>query len=176
MKAASRSLLLLLAVAALVVALDQVSKLWVVANLPEYTPVELFPWLSPLFSMTYVKNTGVAFGMFPGMGSIATVLSIGVVIAIFIFHRAIPATDTWVHLALGLVMGGAVGNNIIDRTLHGFVVDFIDVNFWPFRTWPVFNVADSAIMIGVTILLLDSLLRPYPEETEAPAAEEVHGE
>lgn len=152
-----RSRLLLWGGAALVVVLDQLSKLWVVRHLPAYTPVDWIPQLASLFSCTFVKNTGVAFGLFPQLGGLFTIFSLVVIAGILIFQRAIAGTDLWMHGALGLVTGGALGN-LIDRLTRGYVVDFIDVNFWPLREWPVFNIADSAIVVGVTILLLDAFL------------------
>jgi signal peptidase II len=142
---------------AIVLLLDQVTKAWVVANLPAYRPVNVIPWLAPILSFTSVENTGVAFGLFPGLGSLFTLLALVVVIGIFFFMRTLPASDLWVHLSLGLVTGGALGN-VLDRFLRGYVVDFLDVNFWPLATWPVFNLADSAIVVGVFILLVDSFL------------------
>lgn len=157
-----RSRLLVWGGAAFVVALDQLSKAWVVRHLPAYTPVDWIPQLASLFSFTFVKNTGVAFGLFPQLGGIFTVFSAVVIAGILIFQHVIAGTDFWLHGALGLVTGGALGN-LIDRLTRGYVVDFIDVNFWPFRQWPVFNVADSAIVVGVTILLLDAFLVPERE-------------
>ena len=157
-----RSRLLLWGGAALVVALDQLSKVWVVRHLPAYTPVDWFPQLASVLSFTFVKNTGVAFGLFPQLGGLFTIFSAVVIVGIFIFQRAIAGTDYWLHGALGLVTGGALGN-LIDRLARGYVVDFIDVNFWPFREWPVFNIADSAIVVGVAILLLDAFLMPERE-------------
>ena len=157
-----RSRLLLWGGAALVVALDQLSKAWVVYHLPAYTPVDWIPQLASLFSFTFVRNTGVAFGLFPQLGGIFTVFSAVVIVGILIFQQAIAGTDFWLHGALGLVTGGALGN-LIDRLVRSYVVDFIDVNFWPFRQWPVFNIADSAIVVGVTILLLDAFLVPERE-------------
>jgi signal peptidase II len=163
MSVAVRSRLLLWGGAALVVALDQLSKAWVVRHLPAYTPVNWFPQLASLFSFTFVKNTGVAFGLFPQAGGLFTILSAFVIVGILIFQRAIAGTDLWLYGGLGLVTGGALGN-LIDRLAHGYVVDFIDVNFWPFHEWPVFNIADSAIVVGVAILLLDAF---FLSETEA---------
>ncbi|MBN2007145.1 MAG: signal peptidase II [Anaerolineae bacterium] len=157
MKTMTRNRLLLLGGAATVLILDQLSKYWVLQNLPEYTPTDFIPWLKPILSFTYITNTGVAFGLFPQLGGIFTVVSAVVVVLVFLFQSSFKDAHTWVHLALGTVTGGALGN-LIDRLLRGFVIDFIDVNFWPFHAWPVFNVADSAILIGVTVLLLDSLL------------------
>ncbi|MGC9521298.1 MAG: signal peptidase II [Anaerolineae bacterium] len=140
-----------------VILVDQLTKAWVVANLPVHRPVDVFPWLAPILSFTSVQNTGVAFGLFPALGDVFTFLSLAVVIGILLFRRALPSAYLWVHGALGLVVGGALGN-VVDRLIRGYVVDFLDVNFWPFESWPVFNLADSAIVVGVAILLLDSLL------------------
>jgi signal peptidase II len=155
MRARLLSRLLLVGGAVTVLVADQLSKLWVVANLPEYTPVNVFPWLSSILSFTYVKNTGVAFGLFPQLGDFFTILSVLVIGGIVVFQRSLPVTDRWVHLSLGLLTGGALGN-LLDRLLRGYVVDYLDVNFWPLHAWPVFNVADSAILVGVTVLLVDS--------------------
>ncbi|MBN2393589.1 MAG: signal peptidase II [Anaerolineae bacterium] len=157
MNAAVRSRLLLWGGAALVVALDQLSKSWVVHHLPAYTPVDWIPQLASLLSFTFVKNTGVAFGLFPQLGGLFTILSAIVIAGIFVFHRVIAGNDLWVYSGLGLVTGGALGN-LVDRLTRHYVVDFIDVNFWPFREWPVFNIADSAVVAGVAVLLLDALL------------------
>jgi len=73
------------------------------------------------------------------------------------------------RVALGLQLGGAIGNNLIDRPRQGFVVDFIDLNFWPFASFPVFNLADSAIVVGVTLLALVILLDER-RERETPRA------
>jgi signal peptidase II len=142
----------------IVLLLDQLSKAWVVANLPLYRPTDVFPWLAPVLSFTSIRNTGVAFGLFQGLGRFFSFFSFLVLVGIFLFRRTLTATDLWVHLSLGMVVGGAVGNNIVDRLFRGYVVDFLDVNFWPLRRWPVFNIADSAIVVGVIFLLIDSLL------------------
>jgi signal peptidase II len=157
MKVAVRGRLLLWGGAAFVVALDQLSKSWVVQHLPAYAPVDWIPQLTSVFSLTFVKNTGVAFGLFPQLGGLFTILSTIVIVGILIFHRVIAGTDLWVYGGLGFVTGGAFGN-LLDRLTRHYVVDFIDVNFWPLREWPVFNLADSAIVIGVAVLLLDAFL------------------
>jgi signal peptidase II len=135
---------------------DQLTKVWVVASLPPYQPTDIFPWLAPILSFTSIRNTGVAFGLFQGLGKFFSLFSILVLIGIFVFRRTMSADELWVHLALGMVVGGALGNNIVDRLLRGYVVDFLDVNFWPLQSWPVFNLADSAIVVGVGLLLVDS--------------------
>ncbi len=151
----SRNRWLLIGCAVVVLALDQITKAWVVANLPLYTPVDLIDGLAPILSLTSVKNTGVAFGLFPGLGGFFVVLQALVILGILYYQRTLPPDELWMHLSLGLVVGGALGN-LLDRITRGYVVDFFDVNFWPLRTWPVFNIADSAIVVGVTILLIDS--------------------
>ena len=152
----------------IIVVVDQLIKWWVVRDLPAYTPVDPVAWLRPVLSFTYVKNTGASFGMFQDMNTVFAVLSVIVLVLMVIFQRTIPAQVWIVHVALALVMGGALGN-LIDRITHGYVVDFFDVNFWPFAAWPVFNVADSAIVVGVAILLVDSFFLHHLERATADA-------
>lgn len=149
-----------------IVSVDQLTKGWVVRELPAYTPVDVAAWLRPVLSFTYVKNTGASFGMFPQLNSVFTVLSAVVILLLALFQRTIPPQAWIVHVALALVMGGALGN-LIDRITRGYVVDFLDVNFWPFANWPVFNVADSAIVVGVAILLIDSFFLHHLERATA---------
>lgn len=156
MKFMSRNRLLLLGGAVTILVADQLSKSWVVQNLPLYVSTDLFPWLKPVMSLTHVTNTGVAFGLFPQLGNFFTILSMSVIVLIILFQNSLAEAYFWVHLALGMVAGGALGN-VTDRIFRGAVVDFFDVNFWPFHEWPVFNVADSAVVVGVIILLLDSM-------------------
>jgi signal peptidase II len=156
MRDVDRSRLLLLTVVVAVLLIDQLSKTWVVTNLAEYKTVQLAPWLQPFLSITPIRNTGGVFGLFPRLGQIFKYLSLVVVIGILYFQRTIPAHAYWIHLALGSVCGGALGN-ALDRFLHGYVVDFFDVNIWPFRDYPLFNFADSAIVIGVAVILVDAL-------------------
>ena len=153
-----------------VVVLDQITKALVAANLPLMEPVDLISWMAPVFSFTFVHNTGIAFGLFPGRGHLFLVFSIVVALGAVIFRTKVVGSEWWSHLALGLVVGGALGN-IIDRLLRGYVVDFLDVNFWPFRTWPVFNLADASVVVGVGLLLLDSILL----EPRRLSAAEVEG-
>jgi len=159
------SQLLFLGAIALVLIVDQLTKAWVIARLPLYEPTDLWQWLTPILSFTFVKNTGVAFGLLQGLGRAFALLPVLVAAAIVVYRRSLPVGDLWVHLSLGFVVGGALGN-VIDRLLRGYVVDFLDVNFRPLQTWPVFNVADSAVVVGVAILLLDTFLA---DTEEAPA-------
>lgn len=135
-----------LALTVLVIAADQISKAIVVAALGpggDRDVIEVIPGFLRLF---YVENTGAAFGMLQGNSPVLTVLAAAVVIVLAIAFRRLIAESVWLSAALGLQFGGAMGN-IIDRLRHGFVVDFIDVS-----RWPTFNLADSAITVGVVIL------------------------
>ncbi len=168
----SRNRWILIGCAVIVLVLDQITKAWVVVNLPLYTPVDLVDWLAPILSLTSVKNTGVAFGLFPGLGESFVVLQALVILGILYYQRTLPPDEIWMHLSLGLVVGGALGN-LLDRITRGYVVDFFDVNFWPLHTWPVFNIADSAIVVGVTILLIDSFFEEQREREKMGASAQV---
>lgn len=147
-----RNLLVAAGVAAAVIAADQVSKAAITAALGP-TGDRTVIWVVPrVLRLLYVRNTGVAFGMFQGAGPVLTVLAVAVVVVLGIVFRRMIRESLWLSLALGLQFGGAIGN-IIDRLRLGHVVDFIDV-----LRFPTFNVADSAITIGVFMLGF-SLLR-----------------
>jgi signal peptidase II len=143
------------AVAAATVILDQISKLWILALLGREQGAGL-PLLGPLH-LTMVHNYGMSFGLLRSHDWGRWLLigfSILVVIGLTIWVR--KAVRPLMALGIGLIIGGAVGNNLIDRVLYGYVVDFIDVSRLYFP-W-VFNVADSGISVGVALLLLDSFL------------------
>ncbi len=114
---------------------------------------DIAPWLAPIFRFTHVTNTGAAFGLFPGGGDFFTALAAIVIVAIITYYWHLPDGQWLVRVALGLQLGGAIGN-LVDRLRQGFVVDFIDLNFWPLHNWPVFNLADSSIVAGVVLLAL----------------------
>lgn len=136
----------ILGIAAVVFALDQVTKFWIVQNIPEQGSWSFFPALAKIFQFTFVTNTGAAFGMFPQLGGIFMVIAIVVIASIVIFYHHLPTYNFWVRLSLGLQLGGALGN-LLDRITRGYVVDFVDIGFWP-----IFNLADLSIVLGVTIL------------------------
>ena len=139
-----------------VLALDQWTKWLIEAHLPEQTSHEVIPGL---LHISHVRNTGVAFGMFArdGRDGSSWVLSLFGLVALgliaFLFHRT-PAKDRGLLAALSLVLGGAIGN-LFDRISSGAVTDFIAVYIGSYR-WPDFNVADSAISVGLVVILLDS--------------------
>jgi signal peptidase II len=131
-----------LAAAAVVVALDQLTKGLIKDRIARGDTVDLFPGLQ----LTNVRNTGVAFGALEGAGLIVAVLialSLTLLLGYFWAHRHLP----WLWLPVGMLVGGAIGN-LVDRAREGAVVDFID----PTR-WPAFNLADSSIVVGVAVLL-----------------------
>ena len=135
-------------VAALTIGADQFSKAVVRATL---NPTQHLP-LVPFLHLTYVQNTGTAFGLFRGHPGVFIALSVAVGAWIIVeWRRSHADAPRATRHALALILGGAIGN-LIDRVRFGYVVDFIDL-----RVWPVFNVADSAITIGVGWLLLQLL-------------------
>jgi signal peptidase II len=114
------------------------------------------PVLAPIFNFTWVENRGVSFGLF-GDGSARWVLSVfSVVVAAGLGWWALKADRRLLITAIGLIMGGAIGN-VIDRIRFGYVVDFLDFSGTGVFPW-VFNIADSAITVGVILLIIDSLL------------------
>jgi signal peptidase II len=153
LKRRTRDTLILPAAAALVVLVDQFSKHFVMARLGEGQSWDIAPWLAPIFRITHVTNTGAAFGLFRGWGDFFIVVAALVIVAIIVYYRQLPSGQWLMRVALGLQLGGAFGN-LVDRLRQGFVVDFIDLNFWPMREWPVFNLADTSIVTGVVLLAL----------------------
>ena len=138
-----------------VVVFDQLTKAWVLSGLDLQEVGRVFV-LPPIFNFTWVENRGVSFGLF-GDGSARWVLSVfSLAVAAGLGWWALKADRRLLITAIGLVMGGAIGN-VIDRIRFGFVVDFLDFSGTGVFPW-VFNVADSAITIGVVLLIADSLL------------------
>ena len=136
---------------------DQLTKALVASTV---SPHESLPLLPPVMYLTYVQNTGAAFGLFKGQQLLFIVLSVLVIGWLaweFLTRPAMPRLTLW---ASALVMGGATGN-LIDRMRLGYVVDFIDL-----RKWPVFNLGDSAITMGVTLLIWQSL---FGHQANVPA-------
>jgi signal peptidase II len=156
-------------VAAIVLVVDQLSKALVLTFLAPGAPHAEVVIVPGLLRLYYVENTGAAFGLFQGKNPLLAFLAFGVVVALVVWFREL--VRFWLGaLALGLQLGGAVGN-LIDRFRHGFVVDFIDFSFWP-----TFNVADSAITIGVLMLLYVLLRQGQLESLRAREAERIDAE
>ena len=150
-----------LAVAAIVVGLDQWTKLLILSNFAEFDSIVLLPVLE----FMRLHNEGAAFSFLAGASGwqrwLFIVLGIAVSIGITVWLYKLPSRgQSLLAAALSLVMGGAIGN-VIDRARFGYVIDFIRVHYeqWYF---PAFNVADSAITVGAGLLILDSLLHAKP--------------
>ena len=164
------SLRLGLPIAGGILVADQVSKWWIleVARLPEVGQIPLFEAGPFGLDLTMVWNRGVTFGLLSGDGAwnhiILAVLAAG--IALFLLRWMARAENRLTAVALGAVVGGAIGN-VIDRIRFGAVVDFVDAHGWGWH-WYVFNVADAAIVCGVLALVADALFRPKPETKEGP--------
>lgn len=138
-----------------VIVFDQLTKAWMLDGF-QLREVGRVLVADPLFNLTYVENTGVSFGLFGG-GAARWALSVfSVVVAGALAWWATKADRRLLIAAIGLVMGGAIGN-AIDRIRFGYVVDFLDFSGTGVFPW-VFNVADSAITVGVILLILDSVL------------------
>ncbi len=128
------------------IAVDQWSK-WLVTGC--MAQGQSIPVIERIFYLTYVRNPGAAFGMLPYKTAFFVLVTIMVVLGILIFLKRIPKGKVLLKAGLALQVGGAVGN-LIDRIRFGQVIDFLD-----FRVWPVFNLADVGIVIGVGILFLE---------------------
>lgn len=128
-----------------VVAVDQFSK-FLVASMMDVG--QSIPLIKDFLAITYVRNPGAAFGMFPYRTAFFVIITLVVVTMIIYYYRVLPAGYTLLRLGLALQLGGALGN-LIDRVRSVYVVDFIDFKIFP----PVFNLADTAIVLGVAIFI-----------------------
>lgn len=152
--------------ALIVIVLDQLTKQLVLARMELHQSI---PVLDGFFALTYVRNTGAAFGIFAGHTSVLRVPALlavaGLALGVLLwFVRTIPVDRKAVIAACGAVLGGAVGN-MIDRAAYGEVIDFFDVYVGTWH-WPAFNIADAAITCGVIVLCLDALRgEPAPERS-----------
>jgi signal peptidase II len=153
-----------IATALVALAVDQISKAMVRAAMLEQQSVRLIPHV---LHLTYVRNEGAAFGLFPGRQPVFIVTSALVLFVIAAFWRRTRPVQWPVVIALALVTAGAVGN-LIDRVVLGYVTDFFEFGFFEF---PVFNVADSCIFIGVAILMYWILFGPAESSDEAEASD-----
>ncbi|MCH4893457.1 signal peptidase II [Sphingomonas sp. SFZ2018-12] len=164
---------LALMVAAAVVIVDQLVKYWVTGPLGLDHLGAAIP-VVPIFTLRFVANDGVSLGLFQAQSDMARwllVLMTGAIasgVAFWIFRER----NRWDLIALGLVLGGAVGN-IIDRVRLGYVIDYADLHFGEWSPFLVFNVADAAISIGVAILLLRALLVREPKAAPGGADDEL---
>lgn len=148
----------LLAVAAVAIAADQASKLWIDASIE---PGGRTAVIEDFFYISHVRNPGAAFGLFQGgsatlrIGFFTAVSAVAAIIILSFFRRLAPG-DRFSALALALVLGGAAGN-LVDRLLRGAVVDFLHFRLWGGLSWPDFNLADAFIVTGVVLLVIELL-------------------
>ncbi|WP_322816031.1 signal peptidase II [Chloroflexus sp.] len=154
--------MLLVLVAIPVFVIDQLSKSWLSDMLLRYNrPIPLlFDWVQ----LAYHENTGVAFGLFPDQGGFLSVgASLVLLLLALTYQYMLPADSRWITVSVGMIFGGGL-SNLVDRIRQGYVVDFIQ-----FGWWPVFNLADSAITIGVAALAFHIIFigeEPAPTEPE----------
>lgn len=154
---------MLVGAAALVVILDQATKLLVVARIPAYGSIVVIPGF---FDLTHIYNTGGAFGFLAGKSSLfrhlffltASVVAMSMIVYLYL---KMPRDYLVMRIGLSLILGGAVGN-VIDRVRLGKVVDFLDLHIHDLH-WPAFNVADSAITIGILIFIYHLVFRQLPD-------------
>jgi signal peptidase II len=157
--------------------LDQLTKHWIIA---EFHYGEVLPVIPGIFDLTHVRNPGGAFSFFAnGPLEQRLVFFIGTtaiaILLLFVFFRRLEANSRLAATALGMILGGAMGN-LIDRMLYAEVIDFLDVHLTPTYTWPTFNLADSFIVVGVALLIVETFgTRPEPRAERAEAAPAERG-
>jgi len=149
-----------------IVVLDQLTKIIVDQSMPLHQST---PIIDGLFNLTYVRNTGAAFGIFAGSAEIfrrpfLILVSILASVFIIVMMKRLAEKETGLVIGLSFILGGAIGN-LIDRVIYGEVIDFLDF-YWRNYHWPAFNIADSFITIGVGIMLY----RLYKHEGDDPFA------
>lgn len=159
--------LLLFIIAGLVILVDHLSKRYIEDWLPLNQSWAPWPDYAHFFQLTHVANRGAAFGFFQGGSLFFTIAAIVVAVIIIFYNFSLPSGHRLLRLALGLQLGGALGN-VIDRFRLGHVTDFFD-----FGPWPVFNVADAAIVSGVAILAWLMFKEERDEARSQPDDEEA---
>jgi len=155
-----------LGLAALVVVVDGVTKRLAEDRLEKTGVYSVpVPLTGDLLRFTYLENRGAAFGLLQDQTLFFVLVGVVVIGVIAASYRYLPRSGFRLHLALGLQLGGAIGN-LIDRVRQGYVVDFVDFGYRA-NWWPVFNVADSAIVVGVALLAFNLLTESPPEPAAA---------
>ncbi len=150
-------------ISTLVIVVDQITKAVVRQNLALGEAWPPIPAIGDFFRFLYWQNRGAAFGTLQNAGSILTVVRIAIAVFIIVFYQKTEIKDMLVKVSLSLMLGGAVGN-LVDQFTLGFVTDFIAVG-----RFPIFNVADSCVTIGVGLMLLDMLIKEKKGSKSDPA-------
>lgn len=153
--------MILLIVAGFVVLLDQISKAYIRQLL---VPGESIPVVPGLFSLTHTRNPGAAFGILPGRQIFFLIVTLVVIAVIIYYYQRVHPREYLVKMAMGMALGGALGN-LIDRTTTGLVTDFLDFHFWP-----VFNMADTFLVVGFALIVWGMFKLQVFDETEQPTA------
>lgn len=133
---------------------DQLIKLYILNN---FYYGQTQPLIKGIFHLTYIKNTGGAFGIFENANTFFIIISILIIVFLLLYNRIYVKDNIYINLSFGLIIGGAVGN-LIDRIRLNYVVDYLD-----FRIWPVFNLADSAIVVGAVLLIIYILFDDFKD-------------
>ena len=167
-----RSAWIVLVVAMVVVALDQWTKELVRQAIPKFTYIVPIPALGEYFVFEHVDNYGAAFGILQNGGNLFVIVAVVVTVAILYYVRSLPPQQHFVRIMLGLMLGGAIGN-VIDRMQQGFVTDFVKMGIPGVYYWPNYNIADSAIVIGVIGLGGYILLEDFRASRRRPQADAI---
>ncbi len=163
-------------VAFIILLVDYLTK-WVVrVRLDPIQSVEIIPGY---LRLSYWQNSGVAFGLFDAVASvwkpyILAALAVVAVVAIVVYGAHMPPERKLLRASLAVIIGGILGN-FVDRIVRGYVIDFIDFHIYDTFHWPTFNVADSAITIGIALLLIDTVKNPAVNPAAKEDAETVSG-
>jgi len=168
LKKALKSYSVLIPTAGLLIALDQWTKSIVRQNLnlgEMWMPLE---WLSPYARIVHWYNTGVAFGMFQDKNFLFSILALAISVFLIIFYPKLTEDDWFLRIALGMQLGGSVGN-LIDRLTIGHVTDFISIG-----NFPVFNIADASISVGVAVMIMGLWVEDRKEKQKKKALEQVN--
>ena len=145
------------------IAVDRVSKLWIISNLDLYQSIQPIPALAPFFQLTRSTNTGAAFGILPMAGDLFLLLALFIIAAMLWYFRGVPARATYLPVCIGIVIGGAVGN-ATDRLTWGHVIDFVHYQI-PGILSNVSNLADHAIVLGVLLIVGESFWKERQRES-----------
>ncbi len=152
---------LLVGIASIIIILDQITKSLVRANIAFGNSWSPWEWLMPYARIVHWSNTGASFGMFQGFGMVFTILSLIVAAVIVYYYPRVPVEEWPLRIAMGMQLGGALGN-LIDRVTRGEVTDFISVG-----NFAVFNIADASISVGVAVLLIGMWLKEKADSKKA---------
>ena len=170
MKQKTKSNLMLVLIALVVIALDQLTKRAVQQNLALGEALLVFP-PREFVRIVHWVNTGAAFGMFQGGNAVLIGLTVAITLAILIYYQTLPEDHLFQRICLALIVGGSIGN-LIDRLTLGYVVDFVAVG-----RFPVFNLADSCVTVSVILLLISTIIEERKaQSTEKPSEEDAQAQ